>query len=137
MPRSVRAAQKSSASALWPILIAVLVLVLGGIAVNAFQGGAGPKNILLMGVDEDKTRTDVMVLAHIDPAQGLVSLISLPRDTLVDIPCAGLQYCVSPDKLAHAHAYGGAKGPEVAVQTMEKLLGISVDGYVRIDYNGF
>lgn len=134
MSRSRRAPVKSGTRAIWPVIFVVLVLALGGMAVNLYLGGGAPKNILLMGVDEDKTRTDVMVLAHVDPAQGLVNLISLPRDTLVEIPCEGLEYCVSPDKLAHAHAYGG---PEVAVQAAEKLLGITVDGYARIDYNGF
>jgi len=121
-----------------PILIAVVVLVLGGWAARTFfVGSQAPTNILLMGVDEGKTRTDVVVLAHIDPKQGLVSVLSVPRDTLVDIPCDGLKTCRSKDKLAHAHVYGGEKGPELTVRAVEGLLDVKIPYYVRVDYAGF
>lgn len=119
-----------------PIAIAILVLLVGGWALKTFFVGAGPKTILLMGLDEGKTRTDVVVLAHVNPGKGIVNAISLPRDTLVDIDCDP-ESCLSPDKLAHAHAYGGDKGPEMTVKAVESLLGIKIDHYVRVDYEGF
>lgn len=120
-----------------PILVAIALLVVGGWAVSTFVLGGGAKNILLMGVDENKTRTDVVVLAHVDPKAGQVNLISLPRDTWVEVPCAGLDPCQSPDKLAHAHVWGGKKGPETTVKTVERFLGVKIDGYVRVDFEGF
>lgn len=120
-----------------PIALAALLLLLGGAAAAAWFG-ARPVNVLLMGLDEGKTRTDVLVLAHLDPRQGLLNLLSIPRDTLVEIDCADLSdWCVTPDKLAHAHAYGGERGPEVTVATVERLLGVDIDHYVRVDFEGF
>lgn len=134
-------------SPILPILIAVVVLLVGAWVVRGLQPGDGqpnllpvgqkPKNILLMGVDEEKTRTDVLILAHIDPKRKHVSLVSIPRDTLVEIPCERLSPCLSPDKVNHAHAYGGEKGPELTVKAVQTFLGVPVDGYVRVDFAGF
>lgn len=119
------------------VIIAVAVLVAGGWALNNFFG-AKPVNILLMGLDESRTRTDVVVLAHVDPKQKLINLLSIPRDTLVEIDCASIgEVCVTPDKLAHAHAYGGERGPEETVKSVEGLLGVQIDHYVRADFEGF
>lgn len=137
MARSNRAAGKSGGK-LIPILIALAVLLGGGWAVKAFfLDAAAPKTILLMGVDEGKTRTDVVMVAHIDPKQNLVNLVSLPRDTLVEIPCEGIKYCVTPDKLAHAHVYGGEDGAVLTVKAVESLLDIKIDHHVSVDYAGF
>lgn len=122
----------------WVIIIA-LALLAGAWGARTWLDAGQPINLLLMGVDEDRTRTDVVVLAHYDPRQDLLNLISLPRDLLVDIPCP--DDCLTPDKLAHAHAYGelkeGPGGPQLAVSTVEKLLGIQVDGFVSVDFEGF
>lgn len=133
-----KAAQPKRTSIL-PIVAAIAVLLLGGWALKTFAFGASePVNILLMGLDEGKIRTDVVVLAHVDPKQKLVNLLSIPRDTLVEIDCTGLtEACISPDKLAHAHAYGDEKGPETTVRTVEGLLGVKIDHYIRADYEGF
>lgn len=121
------------------IVVAVAVILLGGWAFQTYSTGVSqPVNILLMGLDEGKIRTDVVVLAHIDPKQKLVNLLSIPRDTLVEIDCTGLgDGCTSPDKLAHAHAYGDEQGPEVTVRTVEGLLGVTIDHYIRVDFDGF
>jgi len=119
------------------IAVAIVVLLVGGVAAKVWFGAA-PINILLLGLDEGKTRTDVVVLAHLEPRKGLITLLSLPRDTLVEIDCTGLsEACVSPDKLAHAHAYGGEQGVPVTIDTVERLLGVKVDHYVRADFEGF
>ncbi len=138
MTRSARAAGGSTSGKLISIIVAVAVLLGGGWAVKAFFLDAGtPTNILLMGVDEGKTRTDVVMVAHVDPKQNLVSLVSIPRDTLVEIDCTGIKYCVTPDKLAHAHVYGGDDGQELTKKAVEKLLDIKIDHYVSVDYEGF
>lgn len=132
------ARKKRGGSKVLPLLLAVLLLAGGAWAAKTyFLDGGQPKNILLMGVDENKTRTDVVMLAHVDPKQGIVNLISVPRDTWVEIPCEGIKTCYSPDKLAHAHAYGGDEGPELAVATVQKFLGVQIDGYARVDFDGF
>jgi len=137
-PNLSRTARMKGGPKILPILLAIVLLAGGAWGVKTyFLDGGQPKNILLMGVDQDKTRTDVVLLAHVDPRQGIVNLLSLPRDTYVEIPCGDIKVCYSPDKLAHAHAYGGEKGPELAVETVENFLGIKIDGYARVDYEGF
>ncbi|NMB11596.1 MAG: LCP family protein [Firmicutes bacterium] len=96
------------------------------------RGSIEPVNILILGIDErpdDPGRTDTMILASIDQVKGRVSLISLPRDTRVQIP--GKR---GYEKLNSAHAYGG---PRLATATVSQFLGVPVRYYVRINFDGF
>jgi len=91
-----------------------------------------PVNILVLGIDErphDPGRTDTMILVSIDPVKERVALISLPRDTRVRIP--GRR---GYDRLNAAHAYGG---PRLAMETVSEFLGIPVDYYVKVNFDGF
>ncbi len=92
-------------------------------------------NVLVLGVDvgdpkdgRAPSRADTMILASFNPQDKELDLISLPRDTRVDIKGKGL------DKLGHAHAYGGAP---LAMDTIGSFLGIDVHYYFSIDYAGF
>lgn len=81
------------------------------------------------GVPEDGTegaRTDSILLLQA-PDSGPASLISLPRDTYVDIPGYG------PNKLNASYSYGG---PALLVQTVEGLTGLTVDHYAEIGFSG-
>lgn len=71
-------------------------------------------------------RTDTMMLLNI-PAKGDPVLLSLPRDSLVEIPGH------KPNKLNAAYAFGGAP---LLVQTVEKNTGIRVDGYLEVGFLG-
>ncbi len=94
-------------------------------------------NILLLGVDDkdrenpdDNTRrSDTMMVASISPEDGTINLLSLPRDTKVNIP-GHKGY----DKLNHAYAYGGAY---LAQRTVEQFLQIPINYYVVIDWKAF
>jgi len=93
-------------------------------------------SILLLGVDEnDKrkerevSRTDAMVLATLNKTEKSVKLLSIPRDSLVYIPEVGYE-----DKINHAHAFGGT---EATIETVENLLDIPVDYYVKLNFNAF
>lgn len=80
-------------------------------------------------LDGDTTegaRTDTVMLLTV-PTSGTSSLISLPRDSYVEIPGHG------PGKLTSAYAVGGAP---TLVQTVEQLTGIQVDHYVEIGMGG-
>lgn len=97
-----------------------------------------PVNILVVGIDKAKSikgevrqgpwRSDVIMLARLDPVGERISILSIPRDTRVNIPGHGLE------KMAHAHAYGGMP---LTVKTVEMLTGISVDHFVVVDYEVF
>jgi LCP family protein required for cell wall assembly len=86
-------------------------------------------NILVMGLDsaEGVHRSDTMIVVHIDPAKNTATAISIPRDTIVEIPGRNL------DKVNHAFAFGG---PELSRQTVENFLGIQIPYYISIDMKG-
>ncbi|KAE8765231.1 LytR family transcriptional regulator [Georgenia thermotolerans] len=71
-------------------------------------------------------RADTIMVLHV-PASGTASLISLPRDTLVQIPDHGA------NKLNAAFSLGG---PPLLVRTVESLTGLTVDHYVQIGMGG-
>lgn len=94
------------------------------------------ENILIMGTDTrggllglnmTGTRSDTMLLAHIESDREHVQIISLPRDTWVSIDGNG------KGKLNWAFSFGGAP---LAVDTIQQLLDIHIDHVVLIDFNG-
>ncbi len=90
----------------------------------------GRFNILIMGEDdvEGSRRSDTVLFATVDIDDKNMRILSLPRDTRVQIPGPGVQ------KLNHAFAYGG---PDLLKATVEKYLGQPILYYVVIDYNSF
>ena len=95
-------------------------------------------NVLLLGTDEgdsedfDKDipkRTDAMLLVSFDPDKDRVAILSLPRDTRVEIP--GRR---GYDKINAAYAYGGVK---LARRTVSNLLQVPIDYYMQVDWQGF
>ena len=86
-------------------------------------------NLLALGSDIRRggSRSDTVMVLHINPKRGSASIISIPRDTLVTIPGRGL------DKLGHAFAYGG---PDLARKTLEGFLNVSIPYYVSVDIPG-
>ena len=73
-------------------------------------------------------RTDTIVLLHVPDNGGPTLLLSVPRDSAVDIPGHG------QNKINAAYAYGG---PELLVQTLEQATGVRVDDYVEVGFAGF
>ena len=91
----------------------------------------GITNILLLGTDgrpgETAYRTDSMIIATIDSNNKNIKLTSLARDTYVDIPGKG------KGKLNAAFAYGRE---DLLFQTIEENFQISLDKYVRVNFDG-
>lgn len=71
-------------------------------------------------------RSDSIMLVH-QPESGTPSLISLPRDTYVEIPGYGHA------KLNTSYSVGG---PKLLVQTVEQLTGLTIDHYVEVGMDG-
>jgi LCP family protein required for cell wall assembly len=95
-------------------------------------------NVLLLGIDtrsEDPltNNTDTIILLSIDPNARTAAMLSIPRDTLVDIPGVGRDKVNS----AYAHAEDPKKGPELARRTVERFLGIPIHSYALIDFAAF
>lgn len=106
-----------------------------GYSYNVVKGPG--KNILLLGSDTRSgseaaqvsgSRADSIMLAHI-PADGKgVYLVSIMRDTWVNIPGYGAA------KINAALNYGGIS---LQVATVENLLGIKIDHVAEIEFEGF
>jgi LCP family protein required for cell wall assembly len=77
-------------------------------------------------------RSDVTMVARFDPANKTVTLLSIPRDLEVDIP--GNTPGISGENRINA-AYNS--GPDLLVQTIEKVLGIQVNHYASVGFDGF
>lgn len=83
-------------------------------------------------------RTDTIMLLHISRFGGRATLVSLPRDSLVDIPAYtdddGDRHPAREDKLNTAYALGG---PQLLARTVETETGIRLDHYMEIGFGGF
>ncbi|MCD8503274.1 MAG: LCP family protein [Bacillaceae bacterium] len=90
-------------------------------------------SILFLGLDSregDLTgRTDAMVLATFNPSDKSIKMLNIPRDSMVEIPGR-----VRPDKINHAHAFGGL---DLTINTVENLLDIPVDYFVSLNFDAF
>ena len=92
-----------------------------------------PFVVYLSGVDNrgeltENARSDVNILAVVNPETKQVALINTPRDYYVDL--AGTD---SKDKLTHAGLYG----VETSMATLGNLYGVNVEHYIRINFAGF
>lgn len=95
-----------------------------------------PYTMLLMGADyrpgDSAYRSDVIILAKIDPEQKKVWMLSIPRDTRAEVPGYGYH------KINEAHFFGGRDhGPELAVKTVEKFTGVPINHYMEVNFQGF
>ena len=105
--------------------------VLTGVEANKIT--KEPFVVYLSGVDNrgeltEKARSDVNILAVVNPTTKQAALINTPRDYYVDL--AGTD---SKDKLTHAGLYG----VETSMATLGNLYGVNVDDYIRINFAGF
>ncbi|MGP7818552.1 LCP family protein [Niallia sp. 01092] len=147
------------------ILLPLLVLAVSGIGYGAFlytkaksvinnsyqpidreskrETKVDPKiddvSILFVGVDDSKkrstqsgstrARSDALMLATLNEKEKSVKLLSIPRDSYVYIPERGYS-----DKITHAHYFGGVSS---TIETVENLLDIPVDYYVKMNFDAF
>ncbi len=94
-------------------------------------------SVLFIGIDDseqrgqgaENSRSDALILATLNNKAKTVKLLSIPRDSYVYVPYVGYK-----DKITHAHAYGGSLA---TIETVEELLDIPIDYYVRMNFNAF
>ncbi|GAA3538446.1 LCP family protein [Streptomyces osmaniensis] len=123
---------------------------------EANAAGQTPLNILLIGSDARDTEenqklggaketfggtplADVQMLLHVSADRSNMSVVSMPRDTLVDIP-----KCTDPDsgdvydsrQRTMTNQSLGRGGPGCTVATWEKLTDIHIDHFMMIDFSG-
>ena len=91
-----------------------------------------PFSVLLLGIDEranDNGRTDTMIVATVNPDLGTIKMLSIPRDSRVEIVGNN-----TVEKINHAYARGGVA---MSIDTVENLLSIPIDYYVAVNMEGF
>jgi LCP family protein required for cell wall assembly len=127
--------------------------LLGGTKKTAAEGGNslnGPIDLLLMGVDArkrwsvDDLHADTIIILHIPASHDQAYLVSVPRDTEVQVPAfAKSKYPGGTAKATEAFFHGAqngggwAGGAQLMAQTLKNTTGISFDGAAIIDFNGF
>jgi LCP family protein required for cell wall assembly len=109
------------------------ILVLGSDSRSGANREAGG------GTDDGTARSDTAMVIHLHRGHRDASIVSIPRDTLVDRPA-----CRKPDGTDVPAASGvmfneayGAGGPACAVRTVETMTGVRMDHYAEVDFTGF
>lgn len=116
-----------------------------GSALSAPVDVEDPRNILIIGTDshegldksdpvvkgrlEGENLADVIMIMRVEPKTGTARLLSIPRDSRVELPDGSMQRINA--------AIGGPQGPKTLVQTIKRNFGISIDNYVEIDFAAF
>jgi LCP family protein required for cell wall assembly len=117
---------------------------------NTADISLNPFNVLLLGVDsrdnpDDGARSDTLIVVHVDPEEHWASMLSIPRDSVTQVPYLGQQ------KINAAYTYGymnasevygtgtepAAAGGALAAETVEEFLGIRIDYIAQVDFHGF
>ncbi|RNB54034.1 hypothetical protein EDM57_18325 [Brevibacillus gelatini] len=109
-----------------------------------------PISFVIVGLDTRKNigtlNTDVLVVAVANPVTKKVTMVSLPRDTRVQIPGYPGYHKVNEvfalgegqKKLAESKGQPVTEnGMTMLKKTLEHMLGVSVDHYVQLDFEGF
>jgi LCP family protein required for cell wall assembly len=91
------------------------------------------------GHDSGTARSDTAMIVHLDRGHKAASVVSIPRDTLIDRPSCRIKKHATAPAAAHvmfnsAYEVGG---PVCAVKTVEQLTGLRMDHYVEVDFTGF
>lgn len=103
-----------------------------GITETVSQDLTGYRNIAIFGVDSRSddygrgNRSDCIIIASINNDTGDVKLISVYRDTYVNIDGHGL------DKITHAYSYGEAP---LAIKTLNKNLDLNINEFVTVNFD--
>jgi len=100
---------------------------------------SGSNRTLGGGTDDGSARSDTAMIVHVYKGHKKASVVSVPRDTLVDRPeCTDSKGNAQPAARSvmfnSAYSTGGAT---CAVKTVESITGIRMDHYVEVDFAGF
>jgi LCP family protein required for cell wall assembly len=112
----------------------------------------GAMNLLMLGLDTragwdaagKDSRSDTILILHITAAHDQAYMISIPRDTIAQIPAdSSMGFGGTTTKINAAYTYGAMNGrgwtggAKLATKAVHELTGIGFDGVVVIDFDGF
>ncbi|SHH95365.1 LCP family protein [Streptomyces sp. 3214.6] len=91
------------------------------------------------GTDDGSARSDTAMIIHVYEGHKKASVVSIPRDTLIDRPSCtdtkGVTHDAASDVMFNsAYSTGGAA---CAVKTVESISGVRMDHYLEVDFSGF
>lgn len=86
-----------------------------------------PVNFLILGLDEEGVRSDVIALLNCSPSAGKLNILSIARDTKVR----------SRGKTVKINALIGMGGEKLIINKVEEITGLPVHYYVTLDFRGF
>ncbi len=100
---------------------------------------SGAENRRLGGGEGGSARSDTAMVVHLDAGRTAATVVSIPRDTLVDRPSCPLDDGEStrPASGVMFNTAYEVGGPVCAVKTVETLTGVRMDHYLEIDFAGF
>jgi LCP family protein required for cell wall assembly len=124
--------------------------LLGAAAVEG-QALEGPVNLLLLGVDapihdgqSEDTRSDTIIVLHVPATHDQAYLISVPRDTWVDVPAFERSgYYGGQAKITEAFYHGSQNGAgwdggsQLVALTLNQLTGLQFNGAAIVNFGGF
>ncbi|KOO51671.1 LCP family protein [Viridibacillus arvi] len=102
-----------------------------------------PISILLLGIEDYSSkkkdgRADTQMVITLDPSTNVINMVTVPRDTRVNIENAGEFSGIH--KMNSAYTYGDITGygaVKLQIETVEKFLNIPIDNFIAINFEGF
>ncbi|HEX3027964.1 MAG TPA: LCP family protein [Clostridia bacterium] len=90
-------------------------------------GSARPINIIILGLDEEQVRSDVITLFNYDPMKSKLNILSIARDTMV----------YHKGRRMKINALIGTGGEKLIIEKVEEMTGLTIDYYLTVNFSGF
>ncbi|MCD8089494.1 MAG: LCP family protein [Clostridiales bacterium] len=103
-------------------------------------------NLVILGTDEEGTRTDTIMVLNYNSKTGKLTLVSVPRDSYIEVSDEDFDAMQSeyPEpgskkmKINHVYHYAPeAEREEYSAKYVGALLGITIDYYALVDFDAF
>jgi LCP family protein required for cell wall assembly len=103
-------------------------------------------NFLILGVDKEEIRTDVIFVVSLNKKTNTVNILSIPRDTMVKVEEDTIDMMeygknINSDRLVkinEVHSYAGRKyANKITTYEVERLLDINIDYYAKVNISAF
>lgn len=89
------------------------------------------------GMDVTGARSDTTLLVHLPASRDHALAVSIPRDTIVDIPSCKTSTGMSTPTTDRFNSAFSIGGPACTIKTVESLTNVFIDHYVVVDFDGF
>lgn len=86
-----------------------------------------PVNLLVMGLDEEQVRSDVLIVLNFDPNGGRLNVLSIARDTRVRVK----------NRTSKINALIKIGGEKLVMEKVEELTGLDIQYYITLNFEGF